>query len=119
MRTHRKAQQLCGKGSGCGLKADNKIGVEGARALGDALNKNTTLTELDLCGEQQDHKDKHNGMRSAWTANWFGDEEARSLAEALKTNATLTELDLWCEQQDQRNTSGEQGKNNCVWSGWQ
>ena len=45
--------------------ADNKIGVEGARALGDALKTNTTLTQLSLHGEQQDHKEtqqgKHNG----------------------------------------------------------
>ena len=34
-------------------KADNKICVEGARALSEALKVNTTLTTLDLTGVQQ------------------------------------------------------------------
>ena len=48
--------------------ADNYIGDEGARGLGEALKTNTTLTILDLGSEQQDHKEaqqeqgKHNGM---------------------------------------------------------
>ena len=33
--------------------AGNGIGVEGARALGDALKTNTTLTQLDLECERQ------------------------------------------------------------------
>ena len=37
--------------------AGNRIGDEGARALGDALKTNTTLTVLDLHGGQQDHKE--------------------------------------------------------------
>ena len=36
--------------------ADNWIGDEGARGLGEALKTNTTLAELDLSGEPQDHK---------------------------------------------------------------
>ena len=36
---------------------DNKIGVEGARGLAEALKTNTTLTELNLEGEQQNHKE--------------------------------------------------------------
>ena len=38
------------------LKVDNEIDEEGARGLGDALKTNTTLTELNLWSEQQDHK---------------------------------------------------------------
>ena len=38
------------------LKADNEIGDEGARGLGDALKTNATLTQLYLSREQQDHK---------------------------------------------------------------
>ena len=38
---------------------ENKIGAEGARVLGDALKTNTTLTELDLGGEQQDELTTH------------------------------------------------------------
>ena len=37
--------------------ADNEIGGEGARVLGDALKTNTTLTQMDLSGVQQDHKE--------------------------------------------------------------
>ena len=56
--------------------ADNEIGDEGARVLGDALKTNTTLTELNLSGVQQDHKQtqqeskagKHNGMWCGWQA---------------------------------------------------
>ena len=39
------------------LKAGSEIGAEGARGLGDALKTNTTLTKLDLEGEQQGHKE--------------------------------------------------------------
>ena len=35
-------------------QADNKIGDEGARALSEALNTNTTLQSLDLGGEQEE-----------------------------------------------------------------
>ena len=93
--------------------ADNKIGDEGARGLGDALKTNTTLTTLDLSREQQDHKEtqqeqgKHNGMRSDWADNGIGDEGARVLGGALKTNTTLTELNLWGEQRDHKKTQQE------------
>ena len=38
-------------------RSANRIGDEGACALGDALKTNTTLTVLGLFGEQQDHKE--------------------------------------------------------------
>ena len=34
-----------------GLPLDNNIGPEGAKALGEALKANTTLTSLDLSGK--------------------------------------------------------------------
>ena len=37
--------------------AVNRVGDEGARGLGDALKTNTTLTTLNLQGEQQDRKE--------------------------------------------------------------
>ena len=37
--------------------ADNEIGDEGACALGDALKENPTLTELNLEGGKQGHKE--------------------------------------------------------------
>jgi Ran GTPase-activating protein (RanGAP) involved in mRNA processing and transport len=56
--------------------SSNKIGPEGASALGEALKVNTVLTFLGL-----------------WLNN-IGDEGAEAIAEALKVNATLTKLNL-------------------------
>ena len=54
---HKETQQEQGKHNGTWCdRAGNEIGVEGARGLGDALMTNTTLTWLDLGGEQQDYK---------------------------------------------------------------
>ena len=95
----------------------NRIGDEGARALGDALKTNTTLTQLELNSEQQDHKEtlkesksKHNGMWSGWAANVIGDEGARALGDALKTNTTLTQLWLSCEQHGHKITQRERAR---------
>ena len=78
--------------------AGNKIGVGGARGLGDALKTNTTLTVLWLSCEHQDHKEttreqgKHNGAWCDWADNGLGDEGGEALREALQTNTALTEL---------------------------
>ena len=53
---------------------DNKIGDEGAKAIGEALKVNTSLTEIDL---------GHNKI---------GTEGAKAIGEALKVNTSLTEL---------------------------
>ena len=55
---------------------NNKIGDEGAKAIAEALKTNTTLINLKL------------------STNIIGDEGAYALAEALKTNTTLTDLIL-------------------------
>ena len=96
--------------------ADNGIRDEGARGLSDALKTNTTLTQLDLVGEQQDHKETHSkrarqpqrqtGLRQG---NRIGVEGARVLGDALKTNTALTQLWLGGEQQDRKETTREQG----------
>ena len=49
--THQETQERERKAS----TVDNEIDVEGARALSDALKTNTTLTRLDLSGEQGKH----------------------------------------------------------------
>ena len=54
----------------------NNVGVEGAKALAEALKTNTALTSLDLY------------------RNSVGDEGAKALAESLKTNTALTSLNL-------------------------
>ena len=78
----------------------NRITGEGARGLGDALKTNTTLTELGLGCEQQDHmetqreQDKRHGSWCDWAGNGIGAEDVCGLGDALKTNTTLTKLDL-------------------------
>ena len=48
--------------------AGNEIGAEGARGLGGALKTNTTLTELNLNSEQQDHKETQRVSKANITA---------------------------------------------------
>ncbi|EGD77003.1 hypothetical protein PTSG_12575 [Salpingoeca rosetta] len=63
----------------CGSKvnlADNDLGPEGGKAIGEALKVNTTLTSLDLYS---------NNLRP---------EGGKAIGEALKVNTTLTSLDL-------------------------
>ena len=52
------------------------IGVEGAKAIGEALKVNASLTEIYL------------------STNDIGDEGAKELAEALKVNTSLTKIHL-------------------------
>jgi hypothetical protein len=56
---------------------NNKIGAEGAKALAQALEKNESLTSLDF-----------------WN-NKIGDEGAKAIAQALEKNESLTSLELW------------------------
>jgi len=55
----------------------NQIGVEGAKALAEALETNKTVTSISL------------------THNQIGDEGAKALAEALKANETVTSINLF------------------------
>jgi hypothetical protein len=55
----------------------NEIGVEGARAIANALRINSVLKEIDLHG------------------NRIGDEGARAIAKALEFNASLQNIDLF------------------------
>ena len=52
------------------------IGVEGVKAIGEALKVNTLLTRIGLNG------------------NEIGDEGAKAIGEALKVNTLLTEINL-------------------------
>ena len=54
----------------------NKIGAEGAKAIGEALKVNTSLTEISLGG------------------NNIGDEGGKAIREALKVNTSLTKIVL-------------------------
>ena len=88
-------------------QAGNNIDDEGARALSEALKKNTTLQSLNLGCEQEESEE------DGWIAdiannqhqqadNEIGEEGARALSEALKKNTTLQSLDLRCEQEESK-----------------
>ena len=55
------------------------IGDEGACALGDALKTNTTLTALDLQGEQQDHKETRQESKASTMARGVTEQTTRSV----------------------------------------
>jgi len=58
----------------------NRIGDEGAEALGEAIKTNPSITKLNL------------------NRNQIGDEGAIALAEALQTNTSITALGLYGNQ---------------------
>ena len=57
--------------------AGNKIGEEGARALGGALKTNTTLAKLDLWREQQDHKEAQQESKASTMTRGVTGQETR------------------------------------------
>ena len=59
------------------LQADNKTGVGGARALGDALKTNTTLTQLNLACEQPDHKETQQESKASTMARGLFGQSTR------------------------------------------
>ena len=102
--------------------ADNKIGAEGARALGDALKENITLTKLDLDRELEDHKiaakeqGKHSCGVELLADNKIGVEGARALSDALKTNLiALPILNLSCKQENHKRSKAA----TVAWGDWQ
>ena len=82
----------------------NKIGERGATSLSESLKSHTTLTELDLTGENKTRKTQK------WqftiftivylhvTGNGIGYIGAESLSESLKSNTTLAKLNLMSEK---------------------
>ena len=56
------------------INLDYDIGVEGGKAIGEALKVNTSLTKIDLDG------------------NEIGAEGAKAIGEALKVNTSLTKI---------------------------
>ena len=83
----------------------NKIGDKGAKSMSESLKSNTTLTELDLSGEDKKKEDTHktsinNSLFSILITsigNKIGDTGATSLSESLKSNTTLTKLNMMGE----------------------
>ena len=83
----------------------NHIEETGATSLSEALKSNTTLTQLDLSGEdkrKKTHK-RHPSIIHSFsilitsTDNMIRETGATSLSEALKSNTTLTKLNLGSE----------------------
>jgi hypothetical protein len=82
----------------------NDIGDTGVTSLSEALRSNTTLTELDLDGEDDRKKTRnrhpltiHSFFLLIQTGNYIEDTGATSLSDALKSNTTLTKVNLKCE----------------------
>ena len=83
----------------------NNIGETGASSLSDALKSNTTLTQIDLSGE-----DKRSNTQMASinkpvfsiliksTENYIRETGVKALSDALKSNTTLTQLGLGCKE---------------------
>ena len=81
----------------------NTIGDTGTTSLNEPLKSNTTLAELDLCGEDKRKTHKRNPSTNhsfsflfTSTGNSVGDTGATSLSESLKSNTTLAILNLRC-----------------------
>ena len=84
---------------------ENKIRDAGASSLSEALKSNTTLTELNLNGEdkrKKTHKRHPSTIHSfplllTSTDNKIGEIGTASLSELLESNTTLKKLDLCSE----------------------
>ncbi len=72
------------------ITSDNYIGDEGAKRIAEVLEKNTTLTHIDLSGDiTWLLNDSH-----PTSGNLIGDEGVERLAEALEKNRSLTEINI-------------------------
>lgn len=79
---------------------DNKMGMDGAKAIGKVLKVNTTLRELSMHSEKEGMKiNRKLMMPSEMPGNGLGEEGAKILSEILKVNTTLKVLDLDSENE--------------------
>ena len=64
--------------------------------MSEALKYNSTLTELDLSGDEKEERrtEEMNMYIELILDNNIGDEGAKMISEALECNSTLTKLDL-------------------------
>ena len=74
---------------------DNGIETEGAKAIGESLKINTSLTKLNLFSDEKwEMKKREENENEKWIGNGIGDEGAKTISESLKINTSLTELNL-------------------------
>ena len=86
----------------------NNIGVEGVKAIGEALKVNTSLTSIFLGGNEiGDEGGKAIGEAlkvNTSLAKFFlyrnniGDEGGKAIGEALKVNTSLAEIFIYCNK---------------------
>ena len=80
---------------------DNQIGDEGAKTISESLKINTSLTSLNLGGDEKiRHENERIEMKrnDKWIVNHIGSEGAKIISESLKINTSLTSLDLRCDE---------------------
>jgi Ran GTPase-activating protein (RanGAP) involved in mRNA processing and transport len=79
----------------------NQIGNEGAEALARSLERNSSLTSLDLSGHFEDMDAFCARVIShVYSGNEIGKEGAEALARSLERNSSLTSLHLSCTLAD-------------------
>ena len=70
----------------------NKIGSNGAKAVGEALKTNSTLTEV--CLEIIPYSFQCLIIKKGFTRNKIDEDGSKAIEEALKTNTSLTNINL-------------------------
>ena len=80
----------------------NKIRDEGAKTISGLLKTNTSLTKLDLRGDDEKITNEKIYVKNIeyerLIENMIRDEGAKSISELLKINTSLTGLYLGCEE---------------------
>ena len=73
----------------------NTIGDEGAKAIGERLKVNTSLTALNLACPGGGKYGKEKGKKGeSMTGNEIGDEGSNAMSEMLKVNTAIASLNL-------------------------
>ncbi len=84
----------------------NEIRSKGAQSLSEALKINTSLTSLNLRGDENEKKwkmrEKKKWKWMKWIGNQIGPEGAKTLSEVLKINTSLTSLNLGGDENEMK-----------------
>jgi len=84
----------------------NEIGLDGAGMISEALKCNSSLTVLDLSGDEiQSIVVKWRNEANEWIENEIETEGAGMISEALKCNSSLTQLNLSGDEMNQWNSN--------------